>query len=147
MVEKRKEIKMKSLIISIAIVMLIASGVMQAGFLKTVAEIPARAVEASTTVVEDVVIAPSEVVKDAVTASGELVKDVLTVPAKVLAPETVKTEEVVTPKNEEAVQQAVEPVKEMPAPIAEVQGEEPVTSDITEEEVDVLTEPSEEIAE
>ena len=111
---------MKMLTVSLMVVMLVGSGMAQAGLLQTVAEIPGRAVEATTTVVKDVVTAP-----------GEVAKDVVTAPAKVLAPETVKTEEIVTVKEEEQ-----QPNELMASAVIE-----------EDEEVDDMSAPSKELAE
>lgn len=62
---------MKTKIVTIA--MLIVSSSVQAGLIQTVVEMPGKAVEATGTIVKDVVTAPENIVKDTVTAPGKVI--------------------------------------------------------------------------
>jgi hypothetical protein len=59
--------------IILTITMLIVSSTIQAGFIQTVVEMPGKAVEATGTVVKDVVTAPEMIVKDTVTAPAKVI--------------------------------------------------------------------------
>jgi cytoskeletal protein RodZ len=118
----------------LAITMLVVGGTIQAGFIQTVAEMPGKAVNATGTIVKDVVTAPEEIIKDTVTA-----------PAKVIG--AVPMEENMEAATPQATQvtPTVQPVQEMPTAqqkeIAEMkitQTQEPII--LYEEEDTILEE-------
>lgn len=130
---------MKTLTISLSIVMLIISGTMQAGFLQTVAEMPEKAVEATATVAKDVVTAPDQIVQDVVTAPAKVVGAV---------PEKERTEEITG--EQEVLQSKASPAEakaEMTISPEEQKLEQPIVKEFVVEEAEDINEPSKELAE
>jgi hypothetical protein len=104
--------------------MLIIGGTLQAGLLQTIAEMPGKAVEATGTVVRDVVTAPENIVKDTVTAPARIVGAI--------------------PTKEEKAEEKIEPAKGHVQPVEEPAALEQMPQAIDEQE---NIEPTKELAE